>query len=261
MPDFTYFTSYNPEAGIEIVDYGAQAQVLEVELNEMQRISGNQLSFAVSKLYKDGIIKTDNTVISYSSGTFTMSDLYVLVNGHLMYVSSLSLSGLTSGKSVYFDSWLTQVTSSDVLKKWGNQQESNTVSNWIGQRVATETSRRFQRQYNLTTTQPAHSDDPADFLISHDYIKIAEVGQSGITYTYDEVYSSITGKRVVKTFTADGVTTTYSLDGPGYDVDLMQVYVSGVLVPSSAYSAGAGVNTSIVFAAAPKAGVEIKLIV
>lgn len=151
MPDFSNYSHYDSNAAFTNVRYGANSLLLEVEFNELQNILDNKISTLIYDRFGNGFYKTGSTSV-YAGGTLTFSNDKAFVNGDIVVISSLSLS-LSEGDTAYLDVWEQEVTGSTTLKKYGNQQESTTVTNYIkDSRVTEETTRRTQLQYNLVKT-------------------------------------------------------------------------------------------------------------
>ena len=151
MADFSKYTNYDKDAGVSSVVFGAKTGVLEVEMNEIQEVQKTMLRGAISNFLGDGI--TDLSKITYADGKVKIADQCAFaVGGYLIECTGLSVA-ITSG-TAYLQVWEETVTSSAELKKGGNQQSSETVSNYFKDaRTPAETTRRKVVKYTLATSQ------------------------------------------------------------------------------------------------------------
>lgn len=152
MADFNKYTNYRSDAGISGVVFGANATVLEVELNEMQEITKNSLRDIVKNIIGDGI--TDISKLTYEDGIVSVGDgCSITVDGILINCSGLSVIA-NDGDTIYLNIWEETIDHSVSLKKYGNQQSTEDIPNWAKDpRSDVETSRRRVVRYTLSTTQ------------------------------------------------------------------------------------------------------------
>ena len=150
MGDFDLLSRFNKEAGVQLVRFGQRRPVLEVELNELQQLFREKLRETFLAIMPDGELEAPD--YDYSDGTFTVENGKFSVNGELVIVTSLSLAA-ANGDTIYLDTWDMTVEYLDTLKKFGNQQEIETVENWFyDDRIDVETTKRTVLAYNLSTT-------------------------------------------------------------------------------------------------------------
>jgi hypothetical protein len=162
--DFTRASSYVKDANYVNVKFGDDAPVLENELNEAQDIIRNKLKDTIYTQLGDGLYNSNN--ITYTSGTFKITDTYALLNGELLYISTLSLA-LAEGESVYLDTTEAVKMYTDTIKRYGNQQETNNSTNkMFDTAINTESTRRTELIYNLTKTTG---------VAGHNYLKIGTI--------------------------------------------------------------------------------------
>jgi hypothetical protein len=64
MPDFSVLDKFNPDKGFTQVKFGANAKVLEVELNEMQRINQHALAELTRTQVHSGVVDYNGTIYS-----------------------------------------------------------------------------------------------------------------------------------------------------------------------------------------------------
>lgn len=191
MASFDKYTNYKNNAGVSGVVFGADKTVLEVELNEMQEIEKFGLRNMLAKIVGDGI--TDRSKLTYDNGAVKIaSGCGLLVNGILVNCSGLSLT-MSSGIA-YLQVWEETVSYSDTLKKDGNQQDTDTVTNWAkDDRSDVETSRRKVVKYTLATSQKSDANN----------IAIASVASGVMTKLVNEVnLTNLTNKANLKLATS-----------------------------------------------------------
>ncbi len=243
--DFTRYSNFNADASYSNVKYGADAIMLEVEMNEMQNILDNKVSNLIKSVFGEGFYKTGST-LSYALGTVTFEDDKAFADGDILTISTLELA-LAEGESAYLDVWKEEVTYATVLKKFGNQQEVNTVTNYIqDDRLLEETTRRIQIQYDLvkTTGTAGHIYLPVCTINSGNLIdNRIRVGAIGGISSISKLYSSFTA-------IADD-TTNCSINQPLYNpaTDILDVYYQGAKqTPTEHYSLNIdGVSIDLTF--------------
>ena len=151
MPDFSYNSKFNKEANFSSILFGADAPLLETELNELQSILLEKIRDSVRAGFRDGIIKTGE--VSYDGTNFTMSDFLAVVDGDIFYISTLTIKA-SNGQKIYLTVKEEEVNYQSTLKKHGNRQETNIVNHMLDVRVNQETTRRYVITYDLTTSKP-----------------------------------------------------------------------------------------------------------
>ena len=151
MPDFSYNSKFNKEANFSSILFGADAPLLETELNELQSILLEKIRDSVRAGFGDGIIKTGE--VSYDGTNFTMSDFLAVVDGDIFYVSTLTIKA-SNGQKIYLTVKEEEVNYQSNLKKYGNEQETTIYNHMLDVRVNQETSKRHLMTYNLTTSKP-----------------------------------------------------------------------------------------------------------
>ena len=174
MPDFSQKSKFNKEANFTSILFGADAPLLEVELNELQSILLEKIRDSVRAGFKDGVINSGE--VTYDGSKFTMKDFLVVVDGDIFFVSSLTIP-VSNGQKIYLTVEEEEVNYQSTLKKYGNRQETNIVNHMLDVRVNQETSRRQVLTYNLTTSKPKKG------------IEIGEIinGEFKVTYSKSKI--------------------------------------------------------------------------
>ena len=147
MNPFEKNSNLNKDANVKQVKFGAEKPVLEVELNEMQIVQSEKLKSFIKSTLASG--RLGQGTISYTGGNVVVQDETFIVDGELVYVSSLSISA-SNNQTVYLEVWDKEVDYQDTLKRGGNEQEDSTANYLLDSRVGSETSRRVVTAFNLS---------------------------------------------------------------------------------------------------------------
>lgn len=149
MPDFTQASKFNREANFKSIKFGADAPLLEVELNELQDIQREFITDLAKELLPNGISNTSK--IQFSNNNLTInSDCKFLVDGLILYVSNPLKIAVSNNEVIYLEVKEEERAYQDTINKFGNAQSLETVPNDIKDvRLGFETSRRVQIVFNL----------------------------------------------------------------------------------------------------------------
>lgn len=176
MPDFSKDSKFNKEANFSSIKFGADAPLLETELNELQYIQNEKLREFIRNTFNEGVI--NDATLSYNNGVFTISNAKAILDGILINITNLTIP-VSDGSSIYLDVWEEEVDYNSTLKKYGNNQENNIVNEIKDDRVGSETSRRKILKYDLSTSNS---------VPNHLYLKLGEiVNNEFISYTYENM--------------------------------------------------------------------------
>lgn len=145
---------FSKENNFAQVIFGADSPLLEVELNEMQKIQYYARNISIKNILSNGFINTPELYIS--SGTLTVPADIIVADGEVLEIlGNMTLSGLVRDDKVYLRIFSTTVTKDTSLKKSGNISGGEAISNTLmDTRVYAETTRRVQKQVQLTKTKP-----------------------------------------------------------------------------------------------------------
>ena len=150
MAIFEERNSFKQEANFSSIVIGADAPVLEVELNEMQLIQRERLRSTTKALLNEGV--KGQGQYTFTNNILTITDEMVMINGELLYIPSATLS-VREGETVYVETWEEVISFRDTIKQYGNvQSDINIPNSLLDSRIGEETSRRQQVQYKVTTT-------------------------------------------------------------------------------------------------------------
>ena len=148
MPDFTQASKFNKEANFKSVKFGADAPLLETELNELQDIQHELTTSIAKEILPNGVDNTSRIV--FSNGSITINNCKFLVEGNVLNVKQLLKLPVSNNETVYLEVFEEVKTFQDSIKRLGNSQTSENVPNEIGDiRIGIETSRRVQVIVNL----------------------------------------------------------------------------------------------------------------
>lgn len=152
MPDFSKDNKFNKYANFESVKFGADAPLLETELNELQDIQNYKRQELAQELLPDGISNTSK--IQFSNGNLEINNCKFMINGLVINVQDPIKISISNNDVVYLEVINAEKTHQDNLKKFGNNQSTKTTANsMLDGRVNFETSRRVQTTFNLTKQQ------------------------------------------------------------------------------------------------------------
>lgn len=150
MPDFGKYTNYSDKTAFSGVVFGAQAPVLEVELNEMQEIFNTKLKL-LSTLMGDSILVPASGSIDYDidSMELTLVNCVAVASGFIALIPHASVVMSPENTVAYLRLIEKVVTHDDTLTEFGNLSGEAIENPIIDLRVGVETSRRKVITYEL----------------------------------------------------------------------------------------------------------------
>lgn len=173
MADFSLISNFNPQANFKSVRIGADAPVLEVELNELQDIAEHRTKDLISTYFGDGLNGQQNFTYDPTTKNLHISGGRAIVNGNTVQITDLRVKA-DEGEQIYLKVWEQTVTYADPIHYLGNRQETRLVPNTIlDERIGTETSQRIQVQYDLVTSIDTEADVEQE--IKADYLHLGEI--------------------------------------------------------------------------------------
>lgn len=227
-PNYTRTSNYNEQAGIEYVRFAATSAVLEVELNEVQIAANDKLRNIIKLLCGDGVSSLAG--ISYANNTFTIGGCYALLQGILLYISSLSLA-VSSGDYIYLDTWTEMVNSTGVLYQYGNMQGSTVPNYIIESSIGVETSARQVRRYTLSKTTGT---------AGHTYLLLGRISSGSLITSVELIKSNFQAVQIKKedTFVSTAGQTVFTLTSGYYTTGKGQldIYFNGIRQPRSSFT-------------------------
>lgn len=172
MANFSKYSNYNENTSYSSVVFGADAPLLEVELNELQQILNTKLN----RLVKTVLGGSSFTALTPNSITYnnvakmlTFNDcIAVADNGWTAYVHGAALQlNTTSYNAVYVQLQEVEKVYSDTLKSYGNTVGGNVPNTMKDGRSPVETSKRKVITFTIKTgsTVPADTETTKNILI------------------------------------------------------------------------------------------------
>ena len=150
MPDFTRHSNFDKNANFGSVKFGADAPLLETELNELQDIQNYKRREFLRKMFDNCILELGN--ISYVNPNLVIENTSFLIDGELIYINNVNIP-ISLGQSFYIKLDEKVLTHLDDIKEFGNEHSNSTIpNNIVDSRVGAETSRRVVLTYSITTT-------------------------------------------------------------------------------------------------------------
>lgn len=173
MPDFGKYSNYTEQSAFSGVVFGAQAPVLEVELNEMQEIFNHKLKL-LSALMGDSILVPADGSISYDIDSMELSLVNCIVASGSVITAIPSAAVVMSPDNTIAYLRLTEkvVTSTDTLTEYGKVDGPTIENPIIDTRVGVETSRRKVITYALECADILPQNVPGSDTV---FVKVGEL--------------------------------------------------------------------------------------
>lgn len=150
--DFSVPDKFKKEKAFTQVKFGQDGHLLEVELNEMQKIALEKIRAVTRASFGDRALKGGTMTVSGTS--LTVKDKTVVINGDLITIENVVIT-VASGNTVYVVTNEIDITAGSKIKKDGNTHTTTEeVNNLLDPRIGEESSRRIQLTYTLTVTKP-----------------------------------------------------------------------------------------------------------
>lgn len=153
---FSRSSIFSANSNFDLVKFGRDGLITELELNELQEMQNYRRKLAMSYVLSNGFLTTPT--ITYESGTLTLPAFVFVYNGEVISIgNSSTLSGLSDGDFIYLSISSADVTKDSTIKTYGNLSGSNNLSNYLlDSAIGIETTRRTQIQVELTKTLPTY---------------------------------------------------------------------------------------------------------
>lgn len=165
MSDFTVPDNFSSTKSFSQVSFGSDSMLLEVELNEMQKIQNYMRRLMATTLMSDGCVAMPTMTLS--SGVLTVPPDTILANGDFITILENMTISVSPGDVVYIAISEAVITSLTSLLNSGNLSGGSVITNnLIDTRVGAETSRRVQKQVQLVKT---------NIDVSKTYIPVATI--------------------------------------------------------------------------------------
>ena len=224
---FRYSSAYTPKAGIQTVKFGYDEPLLEVELNELQRIQNEQRASLARNLFPSGFIElvsknfSGEPIIYQPNDSLTdllnciaIAPSKVIVNGMEIILSgNSSFNGyndyilLNLGKApatgtredlVYLEVWEESLSYEDAINKYG-YINGNVIDNYsmLDSRVQAETSMRTILRWDIKVAKNINFETfPSGLGYANSYnfsnVQATVDGTLGFEYNQYLIYCSAT---------------------------------------------------------------------
>ena len=181
MAIFDKQSNFKKESNFSSVIIGADAPVLEVELNEMQEIQRERLRTTLKALFLDGVKGTGEYEYDFNTSILTVQNELLIINGEILEITEGSISA-NEGDTIYVEVWEEIVTCNDQIPKYGNVSSLEYIENYlIDPRIGMETSRRNQTRFRLSTITPR----------SNPYIILGRIQNNNFNLVADSITTCI----------------------------------------------------------------------
>lgn len=227
-PDFSVLSRYNSNMNIELVRIGANANILESELNEMQQVANNKVRQLMRFIYTNGLSNINN--MTYSGSTFTLGQCTAIIDGILINITPCTLN-VVSGEDVYLDTWTTSASMNSIVRSGGNTQGAILTNYFKDPLIGMETSMREIRNYSLSKTNTKEG---------HDYLYIARISTGTIVKKAELITSNVSSLQskkediLLSTSGQKVFTLTSGRYIPG--VGQLDVYLNGMRISRNAFT-------------------------
>ena len=179
MAIFENINPFNKDANFSSIRIGADAPVLEVELNEMQLIQRERLRSTAKALLNEGVKGTGS--YSYRDNLLTITNELVMLDGEVLNIPHATLS-VREGEEVYVEVWEEEKTFLDNIFKHGSSHTTEKIPNYLlDGRIGEETSRRIQVRYRVTTTPTKETKLLLGYVEHNNFILLANNLNAKIT--------------------------------------------------------------------------------
>jgi hypothetical protein len=171
LPRFDVEDKFNKDKAFTRIRYGRDASLLDVELNEMQKILQSRDEQMTSITLTNGFL--NKPAMTLSSGTLTVPVDTVIFQGKIIEIlQNMTLSGLVNNDVIYLAMWEEVVDFDDTIRRGGNYSGGTTISNSdiIDSELGIESSRRVQLKVQLSKT---------NLDSSKQYLRIASLSSVG----------------------------------------------------------------------------------
>ena len=159
-PDFSVDSNFNEQSGISRVKFGADAPVLEVELNELQQIQDKAREDLIRSMIPSGFTKLPKLNFTEANITSitTSEDAEAYVNGMRIFIPSGTRIDLGEPPEkdaredlVFLEVWKQEIGGKDALTQYGGEGLSPITNGIIDNRVGDETSHRIINRWRIRT--------------------------------------------------------------------------------------------------------------
>lgn len=202
MPDFSKGSTFNQDANFQGVKFGADAPLLETELNELQDIQTEARADIIRDTIPSGFVQLGELDFDYMLNNENCvklkTDSVAYVNGYKIKISKDTIIDIGRAPEIdaredllFLEVWKEEVTKDSQLTVAGGEGQASTSNNILDPRVGQETSRRVALKWRIRHVADVDFNYfPNGFHLSGTIWKGTEVcgqgGNSEPTYAYSK---------------------------------------------------------------------------
>lgn len=189
MGDYKKLHNFNPKANFSMVRFGGNTPITEMELNEAQAITSNQVKEVIQSVVGDKFLGGGKLSLNTDTNEFSIVNQHLINQGRQLYVSQLKTI-LANNETVYLDIFTKDIDKDSEIKEYGNQQETHTIENTLldPRLEGIETARRQQVCFDL-----AKETSRFEFETTSPVINIGETPQNQSRVGYNSKILKLEG--------------------------------------------------------------------
>lgn len=160
MPDFSKGSTFNQDANFQGVKFGADAPLLETELNELQDIQTEARADIVRDSIPSGFVQLGELdfdyMLNYENCVKLKTDSVAYVNGYKIKIPKDTIINIGRAPEkdaredlLFLEVWKEEVTKDSSLTIAGGEGQASTTNNILDPRVGQETSRRIALKWRI----------------------------------------------------------------------------------------------------------------
>lgn len=182
MADFTNADKFNAQKSFVQVQFSAGSRLLEVELNELQKVLSGGIAGLIRQLTTSGVIEcpavstaallptaiadgqliTSTNYVTIAANTINMGKYHALVNGYILPIYNtvytnnrhdlLFSAPPATGTRVdlaFLEFWQEQINYTESILQYGGAANSTLPNDLLDSRIGLETTRRVQLKWRI----------------------------------------------------------------------------------------------------------------
>ena len=160
MPDFSKGSTFNKDANFQGVKFGADAPLLETELNELQDIQTEARAEIIRDTTPSGFVQLGELDFDYMLNNENCvklkTDSVAYVNGYKIKIPKDTIVNIGRAPEkdaredlLFLEVWKEEVTKDSSLTVAGGEGQASTTNNILDPRVGQETSRRVALKWRI----------------------------------------------------------------------------------------------------------------
>ena len=143
-------SNFNPNANYNLVRYGGDTPITEMELNETQMLLSHKVKALSQSVIGERFLEGGTISLNTDTNEFTIQNQGLINEGRPLYITKLK-GTLNNDETIYLDIFDKEVDKDSEIKLNGNLQETQTVENHLldPRLEGIETARRMQTCFDL----------------------------------------------------------------------------------------------------------------